>query len=59
MSYISSNVLGCNEKLILINDSLRGSYMDIMEILVGLTILFMGIKLIYLIENYDTEPEEK
>jgi len=33
--------------------------MDIMEILVGLTILFMGIKLIYLIENYDTEPEEK
>ena len=32
--------------------------MDIMEILVGLTILFMGIKLIYLIENYDTEPEE-
>jgi len=33
--------------------------MDYMEILIGLLIMFMGYKLMMLIENYDTEPELK
>ena len=37
----------------------RGSNMDYMEILIGLLIMFMGYKLMMLIEKYDTEPELK
>ena len=33
--------------------------MDYMEILIGLLIMFMGYKLMMLIETYETEPELK